>query len=148
MLCRTPPHAGRALLPVGLARAFSLIEVMIAASILAVGATAVLSAFRMTEGMIEHQRRLSAAVNVSQSKLETLLAADAATSAALAQGAHGPDVVDVYGRLSAPGAESYSVDWTVTSGAPSTGYMLIVVQTTWTETRGIHFTKFAAYREE
>ena len=129
-------------------RAFSLIEVMVAGAILAVGSTAVLSAFRTTEGMIEHQRRLSAAVNVSQSKLETLLAADAATSTIIGAGSHGPDVVDVFGRLTAPGPESYSVDWTVSSGVPSSGYMLIVVQTTWMESRGLRFTKFAAFREE
>ncbi|HEY4221005.1 MAG TPA: hypothetical protein VGO62_06675, partial [Myxococcota bacterium] len=67
---------------------------MMAASILAAGSAGVLTAFREAEGLIEHQRRLSAAVNVTQSKLEDLMAADASTSSLLSSGAHSPDIVD------------------------------------------------------
>ena len=127
-------------------RGFSLIEVTMAAAILSVGAAAVLGAYSTTMGLIEHQRRLSAAVNVTQSKLEDLLVASS-TSPLLAPGANGPDIVDALGR--APiGGETYEVRWTIETGVPSPGYISVVVETTWAETRGPRFTRFAAYRAD
>ena len=128
-------------------RAFTLIEVMIAGAILAVGATAVLAAYSTTLGLIEHQRRLVSAVDVTQSKLEELLACQT-TSPELAAGSHAPETVDQLGRAAAAGPEAYTVEYDITMGNPSAGYMLIVVQTSWHETKGARFTKFAAFREQ
>ena len=129
-----------------MARGFSLIEVTMAAAILSVGAAAVLGAYSTTMGLIEHQRRLAAAVNVTQSKLEDLLVARA-TSPLLNPGGNGPDIVDALGR-SPVGSDTYEVRWTVSTGVPAAGYLQIVVETTWVETRGTRFTRFAAYRED
>ena len=138
---RALPRPARAVM-----RAFSLIEVMMAASILAVGAAAVLGAYSTTMGLIEHQRRLAAAVNVTQSKLEDLLVAGSG-SALLANG--GPEVVDALGRTPLLGAtDTYAVRWEITPGVPASGYLQIVVETSWVESSGPRFTRFAAYRED
>lgn len=119
-----------------------------AGAILAVGAAGVLAAYSTTMGLIEHQRRLATAVNVTASKLEDLLVADP-TSSLLATGTSGPEILDGLGRPPALGSsDTYEVRWTVTSGVPAAGYMRIVVETRWIELRGPRFTRFAAFREE
>lgn len=126
---------------------FTLIEVTMAGAILAVGATGVLAAYSTTMGLVEHQRRLATATNVTASKLEDILIADPASSL-LTPGTNGPEILDGLGRPPVLGAsETYEVRWTVTVGRPSSGYAEVVVETRWVEMRGSRFTRFAAYRE-
>jgi hypothetical protein len=128
--------------------AFTLIEVTMAGAILAVGAAGVLAAYSTTMGLIEHQRRLATAVNVTASRLEELLVADAA-STLLAPGNNGPEIVDGLGRpVGIAGGDSYEVRWSVTEDEPAPGYIQLVVETRWVELRGSRFTRFAAYREQ
>lgn len=128
-------------------RGFTLIEVTMAGAILAIGATGVLAAYSTTMGLVEHQRRLASAVNVTSSKLEDILIADTG-SPLLTPGTNGPEILDSLGRPPALGsAESYEVRWTVTEDRPAAGYLEIVVETRWVELRGSRFTRFAAYRE-
>lgn len=130
------------------AKGFSLIEVTIAAAILAVGATGVLAAYSTTMGLIEHQRRLSAAVNVTASKLEEILIASG-SSALLTAGTNGPEIVDGLGRPPPIGAlDTYEVRWTITNDVPAPGYLEVMIETRWQESRGARFTRFAAYREQ
>lgn len=128
--------------------AFTLIEVTMAAAILAVGAVGVLAAYSTTMGIIEHQRRLTSAVNVTASVLEDLLVASP-TSSLISPGAHGPEILNSLGRPPSLGTtETYEVRWQVNSGRPATGYMEVIVETRWVELRGTRFTRFAAYREQ
>lgn len=118
-----------------------------AGALLAVGAAGVLAAYSTTMSLIEHQRRLAAAVNVTSSKLEDLLVANA-SSPLLAEGQNGPEILDALGRPPSLGAtETYEVRWTVTIDTPAPGYIGIVVETRWVELRGTRFTRFGAYRE-
>lgn len=131
----------------GRLHAFTLIEVTMAGAILAVGAVGVLAAYSTTMGLIEHQRRLATAVNVTASKLEDILIADPSSSL-LTAGTNGPEILDGLGRSPALGAtETYEVRWTVSTGTPAAGYVEIIVETRWVELRGSRFTRFAAYRE-
>jgi type II secretory pathway pseudopilin PulG len=128
--------------------AFTLIEVTMAGAILAVGAAGVLAAYSTTMGLIEHQRRLATAVNVTSSKLEDLLVAGKASSL-LTPGTNGPEILDGLGRPPPIGStDTYEVRWTVTADVPAAGYLQIVVETRWVELRGSRFTRFAAYREQ
>lgn len=138
-------HAQRGVWQRG-AAAFTLIEVTMAAAILAVGAAGVLAAYSTTMGIIEHQRRLATAVNVTASKLEDLLVA-APVSALLTSGTNGPEMLDGLGRPPAIGnTDIYDVRWQVTPNVPAPGYLQIIVTTQWVELRGARFTSFAAYR--
>jgi prepilin-type N-terminal cleavage/methylation domain-containing protein len=129
------------------ARGFSLVEAMVAASVLAIGAAAVLASYATIVNQIEHQRRLISAVNVTQGKLEVLLSA--MPHSALLQSDNGSEVVDQLGRRNAvQTTDSYLLTWTINHDVPTSGYMEIVVQASWNETGGTRTTKFSAYREE
>ncbi len=118
------------------ARAFSLIEVMIASALLSVGMAAILTAFSSASALNSHQERVTVAMHLTESRMEELLLLypdddDLATSA------HTAATYTRDGRPTTSGATGlnaayYSVGWVVDAG-PLARTRRLNVTTTWNE---------------
>ncbi len=129
-------------------RGYSLIEVMVAAALFAVGIAAILTAFGSLSGLIEHQRRLGTAALIAQSTVQELQSRPA-THADLAAGRHTPLVVDADGRVvggTIARTDRYRVEWTVRPDVPVTGSREVVVVVVWTEGAGQRSFSLVVYR--
>jgi prepilin-type N-terminal cleavage/methylation domain-containing protein len=106
--------------------AFTLLEVMIAGSILLVGAAALLSAWFATARIVSHQRHVVESLAVTRKYAERLL---------LLSDSHLMDTpsrqVDGYGVASAGGL--YTVTWTCDENKPFLGATTCEVKTSWDE---------------
>ena len=114
---------------------FSLIEVMIAAAILAVGATAILSSYATIMALVEHQRRVADAINVTQAKMEELLAVEG-SSDLLFEGRVHADWTNAFLRPLDPyvaDAQRYDRHWEIDRIGVPPGIVQVVVSTTWNE---------------
>lgn len=97
-------------------RGMSLIEVMVAGALLAIGMTAILSSFSTYSKLIAHQRMLMDAAFVAQSELQRLQSLKPAHTD-LTPGVHGTLTVDANNQLAANGR--YALKWTVTKQKPT-----------------------------
>jgi prepilin-type N-terminal cleavage/methylation domain-containing protein len=111
-------------------RGMSLIEVMIAAALLGIGLTAVLSSFGVYTRLVARQRHYLEAAFVAQSTLQRLQSVTP-THFDIAAGAH-PDIV-VNSANEADAAGGYIVSWTVTPGKPTPRARLISVRVVYFE---------------
>jgi type II secretory pathway pseudopilin PulG len=124
----------------------TLIEALIAGGMLAIGAGAVLSGWSTVNGVLEHQRRLTDATNVTRSHLEILLSLPS-QSPALAGGTRTIGNLNQFGAP-ATGQASYRVDYRVTEDRPGPGFIELLVTTSWQESRGVQrSTSLSTYRE-
>jgi prepilin-type N-terminal cleavage/methylation domain-containing protein len=128
MTSRSVRHGARA--PSG----FTLLEVLIAAVLFAVGITATLSAIDTASGLVEHEGRVTQALHIAEGNIEELLLRPR-ESADPTPGPHTGRVYDSRGIATSPGvtgafAPVYSTTWTVTTGALSS--RLVTLTVTWT----------------
>ena len=114
-------------------RAFSLIEVMIASSLLGIGLAAVMTAYSSATGIEAHQERVSAALHLAEGQLEDLLLRypddedlDTVTHAARHFTIEGSPV-------STP--SFFELTWTVAAG-PIPRTRRVTVDVRWPEARG------------
>ena len=124
MVATTPPRRPRG---------FSMIEVIIAAALLAVGVAGILSAYSTATHLDNHQHRVSSALHVAEAVVEELLLLQQ-TDADLTAGSHGPRGFDVDGNRVA-GTGFYSVTWAVSAG-PHPRARRLEVKVTWTDQLG------------
>ena len=135
-------------------KAFALIEAMVAAAILAAGAAAAFGSYYTMLGVAAHQRHLSEARHVVQTKLEQLLVAEMSSPLLFALPAAKSLVftgaVTPLGRptKSANGPSVYRVSWKVTRGEPIDGYLLVQVAASWIERGRERSTSVQRYRPE
>lgn len=127
----------------GRQRGMSLIEVMMAGALLAVGAAATFSAWSTVTGIMEHQRRLTDATGVTRSQLEWLLSLPAGDPG-LASGTRQLGAVNVFGS---PDPNGYRVDHAVVGNKPGPGFIELTVVVRWTEKFGERQTTLTTYRE-
>jgi prepilin-type N-terminal cleavage/methylation domain-containing protein len=111
-------------------RAMSLIEVMIAAALLGIGLTAVLSSFGMYTRLVARQRHYLEAAFVAQSTLQRLQTV-APNHFDLAAGTHADVVVNGANEADATG--TYIVSWSVTAGKPTPRARLLTVRVVYFE---------------
>ncbi len=130
-------------------KAFSLIEVMSAAAILAVGLVATFTAFNSGAALFEHQRHTTNGIHLSEAKLEELLIRLASDTELVVGTPFGPEWYDKEGIASPPGCPTgiaavpestascrYRVTWqsSVLPDVPS--IRVVTVTTAWNE-RGL-----------
>ena len=127
------------------AAGFSLVEVMAASAIFAVGLAAIFSAFSTSTHQFEHQRHTTYGIHLTEAKMEELLLRVSSDPQLQAGTTFGPDWFDVRGFPSTtpcPGAVSglpplstscrYRVTWSSTAGlVPQV--RVTSVTTTWNE---------------
>lgn len=114
-------------------KGFSLLEVMVAGSILLIGIAAVVSALSTANESTAHQRRMTESLHVAEAVMEELLLVPS-TSPDMYEGAHGPRTFDGAGNEVSGGA--YRASWSVTSGVPIGGMRRVRVTIQWTEPNG------------
>jgi prepilin-type N-terminal cleavage/methylation domain-containing protein len=114
------------------ARGFSLIEVMMAGAIFAIGLTAIYSAFRTAANQFEHQRHTTYAVHITEAVMEELLVRTSSDTDLTAGSAHGPRHYDRKGFVSAT-ASTYKTTWEVKTNTPIPNVRQLTVTTSWTE---------------
>lgn len=117
----------------GAALGFSLIEVLISMSLLAVGMTAIATTYGMLADSAEHERRVTHALHVGEATIEELLVRYAADND-LTQGTHsgGPS----YTAEGVPGGSFFTTSWEVSTGVPIANARQIRVTVTWHERTG------------
>ncbi len=108
----------------------SLIEVMVAAALLGVGLTAVLSSFGVYTRLVARQRHYIEAAFVAQSTLQRLMAV-APDHFDLAVGQHDESVVNASNEADANGG--YIVSWKVTAATPTPRTHLISIRVVYFE---------------
>lgn len=121
----------------------SLIEVMVAGMLLAVGAAATLSSWATVSSLLERQRRLTDATGIARSSLERLLAA-APGDPALAPGTRVAGRFDIFGAADPAG---YEVRHTVVGNRPGPGFVELTVLVEWKDRFGAKSTRLTTYRE-
>ena len=113
---------------------FTLLEVLIAAVLFAVGMSATLSAIDTASGLVEHEGRVTQALHIAEGNLEELLLRPR-ESPDLTLGAHTGRVYDARGIATTVGAVGstapiFTATWTVAPGPLSSRAMTLTV--TWT----------------
>ena len=121
----------------------SLIEVMVAAALLGLGAAGIISSWANVTALLTHQRRLAEASAVTRSQLEGLLALPSGSSR-LAPGALALGTVDLFGT---PATVGYEVVANIAANTPGPGFLQITVVTTWNESGRSRQTSLITYRE-
>lgn len=111
------------------ARGFGLIEVMISASILAIGMSGIISLYSNLQDNYKHQRLLAQALHIAEATMEDLLVRYA-DDADLVAGAHTGPSYAINGK---PGGTFFATSWAVADGVPFAGTRQITLTVTWTE---------------
>lgn len=121
----------------------SLIEVLVAAAMLGVGAAGIISSWSNVTALLTHQRRLAEASAVTRSQLEGLLALPSG-SARLGAGVRALGTVDLFGQ---PATVGYAVVSDIAANTPGPGFLQITVITNWSESGRARQTRLTTYRE-
>jgi prepilin-type N-terminal cleavage/methylation domain-containing protein len=108
---------------------FGLIEVMISASILAVGMSGILTLYSSLMDNYVHQRLLAQSLHIAEATMENLLVRYA-DDTALSAGAHTGPAYSVGGQ---PGGTFFATSWIATDAVPFAGAREIVITVTWSE---------------
>ncbi len=109
----------------------SLIEVMIAAALLGIGLTAVLSSFGVYTRLVARQRHYLEAAFIAQSTLQRLQAVAPDHFDIAAAQPHSELIVNSANEPDADGG--YIVSWTVTAGKPTPRARLLTVRVVYFE---------------
>ncbi|HEY1097607.1 MAG TPA: prepilin-type N-terminal cleavage/methylation domain-containing protein [Myxococcota bacterium] len=131
------------------ARAFSLIEVMIASTLLGIGLAAVLTAMSSASSLNAHQDRMTMGMHLAEARMEELLLLYP-DAEALESGTHPPVVFTKNGRAttsSATGTNApfFSVEWAIAAGPiPRTRKLDVTVR--WREPTGDQRVTFTSHR--
>jgi type II secretory pathway component PulJ len=117
------------------AAGFSLLEVLIAGALLAIGVAATLAAFDGVRGVVVRNRHMTQALHAAESVAESMLALDASHEA-LSAGAHSgtPRRFDAVGQEVAASDTTrgiYAVDWNVQPNVPVDGIRRITLTVRW-----------------
>jgi prepilin-type N-terminal cleavage/methylation domain-containing protein len=133
-----------------MARGFSLLEVMIAGSLLAVGITATLASFDSVRNVASRNRHMTQALHAAESVAESMLALEQA-DAALAAGVHvtPPRRFDAVGQEVDPTDTTrgiYVVSWEVVPNTPIEGLRRVTVTVDWQTGEGAGFTNLVFHR--
>ncbi|MBI1948241.1 MAG: type II secretion system protein [Deltaproteobacteria bacterium] len=113
---------------------FSMLEVLISMSLLAVGMAAISTTYSMLSDAAVHERRVTHALHVAELTVEDLLLRYAGDPE-LAQGGHAGAVA--YTQDGAPGGSYFTTAWEVATGTPIASARQIRVTVTWTERTGV-----------
>jgi len=116
------------------ARAFSLIEVLIASALLGIGVTAMVSGYRSATSLEAHQEKVSVALHVGERVVEELLLRYREDVDIAVDGAVRPTPPLRFGADGTPVTTGglYSVTWRATPG-PVSGSRKLDVTVNWTE---------------
>lgn len=127
----------------------TLIEVLIAAAMLGIGVTGIVSSWATVTGLLEHQRRLGEANTITRSQLEQILLLPS-RHARLSPGTLTLGTFDVFGRPVPTNARnSYAVVSEIRGNTPGPGFIEVTVRTAWTEgTRTPEPATLTTYREQ
>lgn len=129
-------------------RAFSLLEVMFAGSILLLGLSAVAGVFSTARNSFAHQRDMATATGIAEAFLEQIVILPPSSPLL-------DDTPDPARRFTSEGRPTTSTDpvkapflmsWTVTQDRPISGMKEVVVNVTWTRASAHHLTLFT-YRD-
>jgi hypothetical protein len=123
-------------------KAFSLIEVMIASSLLGIGLAAMMTAYGQATSLESHQERVTAALHLAEGQLENLLLRYP-DSPDLALTDHPALTFAADGTPST--TPFFEVGWAVTAG-PIPRTRRIEVTVTWNEPRGPQTLTLATHR--
>lgn len=123
-------------------RGFSIIEVMIAAAVFAIGAAGSLSVLAMAQRQYRHQNQLTQAIHLAEMQMEqtVLLYRDDVVSG-------GPRCFTAQGHQMSCGSHEYAASWFVTSGVPIQGMKQIRVVVSWHEMAATKQVSLLTYRE-
>ena len=113
------------------ARAFTLIEVMMAGVVFLVVLAGVLTSYNMAGQQFHHLEKQSEALHVADGVVEDLVLA--AQSSSVIDPAGNPHTQRYDGAGNATPSGFYIATWTVTPDVPATGMRQLVVKVTWTE---------------
>ena len=122
---------------------FTLIEVMVAGGLLAIGLLALVQATASATASIDHQKKLAQAVHVGEAVMEMNLVKSAANPDLAAGTTAGPSFDDD-GRMS-PGG-TFSTEWDVVVATPLPSMRTITVRVTWDERGTAHQLEFVTVR--
>jgi type II secretory pathway component PulJ len=131
-------------------RGFSLLEGLIAGSLLAVGVAATLASFDGVRGVVQRNRHMTQALHAAESVAESMLALDPAHEA-LRAGAH----TDAPRRFDAAGQEVaaadttrgvYAVEWNVQPNTPVGGIRRVTLTVRWNAVGGAGDTQLVFHR--
>jgi len=114
-------------------KGFSLIEVMIASSLLGIGLAAMMTAYGQATSLESHQERVTTALHLAEGQLENLLLRYP-DSPDLAQTGHTALTFAADGTPSPP-TPFFRLEWAVMAG-PIPRTRRIMVRVTWNEPRG------------
>lgn len=127
-------------------RGFTLIEVLIAMSVFAIGMLAMAAMFVTQARSNVAARGFTAAVNLGQ-EVHERLRSEPFASAQLTNGAHLPDgiflpmnSVDEMGTAGGAFPTIYTRSWNVVDGVPAAGQRTITVTVSWTDEQGASHT--------
>lgn len=140
---RTPASCQRRNRP-DAARGFSLIEVMISASLLLVGLAGSLAAISTYQKNVAHQRHLTQGIHIAETAMEQMLLVYP-SDPLLTDGDHGPQSYDEVGHHVASGGK-YNAYWSVESGIPIPGMRKLSVRVEWMEGADGRNVEFFTYR--
>jgi len=123
----------------------SLIEVMVAGALLAVGATAVVSGWSTVNNVLQHQRRSVEATSIMRSQVERLLSL-APGDPRLAPGTADLGTIDVFGQP-LPAPRGYRVSSIIAGDTPGLGFIAMTVVVRWAERGADRETRLMTFRE-
>jgi prepilin-type N-terminal cleavage/methylation domain-containing protein len=133
-----------------MARGFSLLEVMIATTLLGVGVAATLASVDAVRVVAQRSRHMTQAVHVAESVAESMLALEQADDD-LDAGAHinPPRRFDAVGQEVDPGDTTrgiYIVTWDVFANTPIEGLRRVTITVDWETVDGAGFTTLTFHR--
>jgi type II secretory pathway pseudopilin PulG len=127
-------------------RAFSLLEMVFAGSILIIGLTSVAGVFGLMSTSFAHQKDMAIATTIAERFLEQV-AILPQSSPILDDKPDPPRLYDATGRrVASPTEAKFSLQWEVTADTPVAGMKEILVDVSWQGTR-LHHVVLFTYRE-